>query len=212
MQTNEHNQFAERWLDDALAQYSKAEPRPGLESRILANISVAKATRHSFWRSPLAIASGCAAIISLAVGLAVLRYVYAPAQPVVVAAPLAPRDPVPSTIRTTVQPRPKLNQAQHPIRRPARATDTDSKDPRLPQFPSALPLAGQQSLVLAYVRATPAEELMRVSAEQRAWQERVESGAKATQVQDSSPGPDINRLHFPPLESGNTQADSLVSR
>lgn len=212
MQPEERNQFAERWLDQALAHYSDAEPRPGLESRILANLAEANAAHNHFWQSPVVIASACAAIISLAVGLGVLRYLYAPVQPVLVASPLTPRVPVPSPVRATIPQRATLRPTQRLVKRSAEATIVAAKESRKPQFPSAMPLSGQQSLVLAYIIATPTEELIKIAAEQRAWQDHVESGAKATQVQESPPGPDINYLRFPPLDSGNTQAGSLESR
>ena len=43
MRTEDNDQSAERWLDAALKQYGEAEPRPGLENRMLANLQAERA-------------------------------------------------------------------------------------------------------------------------------------------------------------------------
>jgi hypothetical protein len=56
--------FDERWLDDTLAGYSSAEPRLGLETRILAGIRAHAAQRRCRWMFAFA---GALALVLLAV-------------------------------------------------------------------------------------------------------------------------------------------------
>jgi|SRR5579859_1644142 len=49
MNSEDQKHAAEQWLDDALARYGAAEPRAGLESRILANLQTQSARRQHKW-------------------------------------------------------------------------------------------------------------------------------------------------------------------
>lgn len=55
----------DRWIDDALSEYGKAEPRPGLEGRVLARLAEARreSSRTRRWWSALAFSA--AAILAL---------------------------------------------------------------------------------------------------------------------------------------------------
>lgn len=49
MNSEEQKHAAEQWLDDALAHYSAAEPRAGIETRILANLEAHVSQRRRRW-------------------------------------------------------------------------------------------------------------------------------------------------------------------
>jgi hypothetical protein len=63
MNTYEQEDAAERWLDQALGDYSKDQCRPGLENRILAALEARAAQRHRRWILALA---ACAAVAIVA--------------------------------------------------------------------------------------------------------------------------------------------------
>jgi hypothetical protein len=61
----------EQWLDAALSQYGKAEPRTGLESRVLANLRVERnrnASRGRWWWAAGAAAALALILVALWVG------------------------------------------------------------------------------------------------------------------------------------------------
>jgi hypothetical protein len=59
----------ERELDAALAKFATAEPRPGLDQRILANLRIEhkRAAKRSWWRWPAVAALAVVIIVSLSV-------------------------------------------------------------------------------------------------------------------------------------------------
>jgi hypothetical protein len=61
MNTYEHEDAAERWLDEALKDYSKAGYRPGLENRIIGAMEARAARRQQKWI--LALAASAAVVI-----------------------------------------------------------------------------------------------------------------------------------------------------
>lgn len=52
------NSFEERWLEETLSRYSAAEPRVGLETRILVNLQAQAASRQRRWGYAFAGAAG----------------------------------------------------------------------------------------------------------------------------------------------------------
>ena len=66
MENNERDRKLDQWLDEALSQYSAAEPRLGLEQRVLAHLQVeakTRNTRRGFWRWMPAFAAIAAVLI-----------------------------------------------------------------------------------------------------------------------------------------------------
>ena len=61
MNSEDKKLTAEQWLDDALAHYSAAEPRAGLETRILANLEAHVSQRRRRWI--LAVAASAAVVV-----------------------------------------------------------------------------------------------------------------------------------------------------
>jgi hypothetical protein len=66
MENNERDRKLDQWLDEALSQYSAAEPRLGLEQRVLANVRAeeqARAGRRTWWRWMPAFATIAAVLV-----------------------------------------------------------------------------------------------------------------------------------------------------
>ena len=72
MENNERDRKLEQWLDEALSEYSNAEPRFGLEQRVLNRVrgeEKARTKRWSFWKWMPAFAAIAAVLV---VGVAIL--------------------------------------------------------------------------------------------------------------------------------------------
>lgn len=149
-------------LDSLLANYSSAEPRPGLETRILANLrdSAVKEASHGGWNIKWIWAGVVTAAIIMAAVLINGRHRVAPPTNVVI---------------KTGQPAPQPEiQPNAPAAREqtARIHRRKSSAPTLPQnaalavsqrpaiFPTPTPLSEQEQLLLRYLAGTPREELV----------------------------------------------------
>lgn len=157
MNHEEREQFADQFLDAALKQYSAAEPRPGLEDRILTNLAATASPRRSVFAMPgFAWAAAAAfALLLIAFGIWHSRrpaeVAHTPAQPAVAAQlPLAPALPAAMPPPVTTKRRHKIPAQELALREP----------PRLDQFPSPEPLSDQERLLLTYLRTTPREEVL----------------------------------------------------
>jgi hypothetical protein len=149
------NEDLDRVLDAALARYAAAEPRAGLEERILANTRAehARPADRVWWRWPLAAAA--LALFAVVVGLA-WRWGRPPQslakhKPTAVEAAQGtgtqvakhgtnPALPIP--VRRTTQRRPQ----------PAPAL---AANPKLDQFPSPQPLSEEEKILASYVDQYP---------------------------------------------------------
>jgi hypothetical protein len=149
----EHDQL-DRTLDAALAKYASAEPREGLEERILANLREAttRDTRRAWWNWGFAVVAAVLAIVAVAVW-----QWNQPAQPPIAAHPsrlkqvpvapdLANRDgdsapPTRAAPRRTVRHQPER--------------EVVTANPKLEVFPSPLPLSEQEKILAAYVSQYP---------------------------------------------------------
>lgn len=149
-----------QWLESALGQYSKAEPRPGLENRVLANLQAERnriASRRRWW------AAGTAAALA-----AMMAAVW-------IGESARERSPVPTVGKssshqeefrasiqagTTPQAAPlaraytarevaKRKPANRPMHYAAGTT------PKLAQFPSPQPLSEQERILMSYVAIYP---------------------------------------------------------
>lgn len=140
-------------LDAALAKYTSAEPRPGLELRILANLRSANVPSRQplWWRWGLR-AALAAILVALVIGLRSTK-------------------PTPTVARHQmfVQPGstdPELHKLEHPVDVDGRQAPIDisavstitirrkprvPKNPKLDVFPSPHPLSEQEQLLARYV-------------------------------------------------------------
>jgi hypothetical protein len=152
-----------RWLDRALVEYGNTEPRPGLESRVLANLYAEReritARQRWFWALTL---TATAAVLILAVWMesdtALRTKIPAPmsaseqqAESKQRAVETAKPD-VFQQSRKIASPRADRNRTLHGVKAAAA--------PKLDRFPSSQPLSEQERLLLAYLNQTPKEEVM----------------------------------------------------
>ncbi|HEX8924632.1 MAG TPA: hypothetical protein VF786_02510 [Terriglobales bacterium] len=181
MRKEERERFAEEWLDAALKNCD-AEPRLGLESRIMASLrSQQNASRWSFARlwQPVAVA---ALVAVLALG--VVFWQRGRHQNVAKSVPANGR--IGSISPAQTYPREATNSgvaqaaAAPPQRRRARRhaggahSRRDLQEPRQEQFPASVPLSSDEQRLLAYVRETPKAEVALAAQVQEEWQKSAE--------------------------------------
>ena len=167
MSEDERNHEVDKLLDAGLARYSSAEPRPGLENRILAGLRAQpQPSRWLDWRWAGALATAAVAVLVLAVFF-LRQPLPEPPPPAVARAPVpqptptaAPTpEPVQPPVITEVQPVPHPNAqaSSHFHRSPEGRLGAG---PRLDTFPAPAPLSEQQRLLLLLVQHTPKEQLL----------------------------------------------------
>jgi hypothetical protein len=149
-------------LDSLLANYSSAEPRPGLETRILANLRDAeeKEAAHGWWHFKWLWAGVVAAAIIIAVVMIGRRHRVAPPTHVIVkTSPAIPQPEIqphaPAVRNETVRIRPRKSLAST---RPQSAALALNERPAV--FPTPTPLSEQEKLLLSYLAGTPREEVI----------------------------------------------------
>jgi len=168
MADQEKDKRMDEMLDSLLANYSSAEPRPGLETRILANLRDSEQPQQPAGRSwNFRWLWAGAALAAVIVGVILLGGHGKEKSPQVV------HDrPVPS------QPQPPQTQEKVPQRAPEMATVPRERRPhraptiavvpnpglalglRPASFPTPSPLSEQERLMLAYLTHTPHEEII----------------------------------------------------
>ncbi|MGO9073373.1 MAG: hypothetical protein ACLQEI_04350 [Terriglobales bacterium] len=148
----------DQWLESALSQYGKAEPRGGLESRVLANLRAERnriASAHR-WRWALGTAA------ALAVVMAVVWVGQRGREKNPARAAGAPTTIHRQAARVVSPPEPAAL-VNHPARevtqgrrlhRPMRALAA-ARMPKLEQFPSPQPLSEQEKILVSYVTKYP---------------------------------------------------------
>ncbi|MFB3922050.1 MAG: hypothetical protein ACE145_10025 [Terriglobia bacterium] len=159
MNPRERERFVDDLLDASLRQYRSAEPRAGLENRILASVRASEfATQPRRWAWALA---GGVAILVIAV--VSLRFVSRPVPrtATVPSAPLtAAKTETPKGIST-------VRGAARVTRKPNRPQRVVMEAQRRPeQFPTPAPLTEQETLLLLYLQRTPASELATTTTEE----------------------------------------------
>jgi hypothetical protein len=163
MADQEKDKRIDEMLDSLLANYSAAEPRPGLETRILANLRERpeKETVQGWWNFKWIWAGMVtAAIIIAAVLMSVRRPIEPPANVIVKNnqpaaqpqiqphAPIAPKETARVYRRkSSAVPTVQQNAALALNKRPA-------------VFPTPTPLSEQEKLLLSYLAGTPREEVI----------------------------------------------------
>ena len=150
-------------LDSLLANYSSAEPRPGLETRILANLRGAeeKEAVHGWWNFKWLWAGVVAAAIIVTAVLISGRHQVAPPTNVIVKT----NQPAPQPQTQPLAPITPKETAGVPRHKPSRVPAVQqnqalalSKRPAV--FPTSTPLSEQEQLLLRYYAVTPREELI----------------------------------------------------
>jgi hypothetical protein len=155
----EKDKQMDEMLDSMLANYSSAEPRPGLESRILANLRDAedKDAGHGWWNFKWLWAGVVAAAIIVAAVLISGRHRIAPPTHVVVKTTQpAPQPGIQSHAPIAPKQVGKIHRRKPPVPKlPQDATLALSERPA--NFPTPAPLSEQERMMFTYLANTPKE-------------------------------------------------------
>ena len=192
MAEDEKDKQLDDLLDSLLSRYSSAEPRPGFETRILAQVKEATAPgKPWFWNLRwLAAGAAGAAVVAVIMFILFSRTATAPRpQPPIVN---NRKVPSPSMMLPLVVVAPKA------VREPRVSPQPQPEEPtvvaRQAVFPAPTPLSEQERLMLRYLVATPKEELI---AQSRPDEPHVDL------EQEAAPPPrDLTQV---PQRSSNTQ-------
>lgn len=161
---SEDRDLLDEVLDRALVLQGRAEPRPGLELRVLAGLRSRRPL--PWWRTLLASRPAWVAVgvFATAGGIAAFLLVGTPRPRVIEKTQLAsvPGPTAPARIVATPPP-PAVPAVAEPHaapspRRPANRLASAVRVPRSASFPEQLPLSEQEQLLLRYVDTTPREE------------------------------------------------------
>ena len=143
----------DRMIDGALAKYASAEPHPGLEERVLANLDAELRTASRAWWI-WGFAAAMAAIILVA-GTFAMRWSQ-PAHPSVTNHPtIEPRPVVPHLATREASPASAKKAASHRVAAHPADHELAAVNPKLDVFPSPLPLSEQEKILALYVGHYP---------------------------------------------------------
>lgn len=163
------DRFVDDLLDSALARYAQAEPRPGLEARLLARLRSEPEPAAFAWHW-LPMAAAAAVILAAALYFAGSRESRPPEvavepQPAVAPQVTTPPPPEPSgtVVNRAVAKQPSAAGASM---RAAGARASISV--RRQEFFQPTPLSEQEAALLRFVRQTPAEDLLALARQSRA--------------------------------------------
>jgi hypothetical protein len=141
---DKEKRFVDELLHASLRYYANAEPRPGLEGRVLAGVRARQqaARQRKVWAWGMGLATVAATVT--------LLLIYWPRQqsaplPVTAKAPANSSAPVVAKVAPSVQP---------PVsHRPPRQTPPNRVDWRPQQFPTPRPLSEQEKLLVIYAES-----------------------------------------------------------
>jgi hypothetical protein len=153
---HDSDDFVDRLLDASLAGYAAAEPRPGLEQRILARL--AGEPQPAAWPGWRWLPVGALAVGALLAAVLLLpRDETAPAPPTIGSQPV----PVtPSTAPTAMPPPAPVVATARPALPRARAPQFTTALARAQQFPRAGTLTEEERHLMSYLNSTPHEVLV----------------------------------------------------
>lgn len=164
MDPTEQERDLNQWLESALSQYGKGEPRAGLESRVLANLEAERsriASRRRWWWAAGTVTVAATAAIALAVWLGHGNRARNPDGVGTMARHDAGGGDRPA-VSPEVHPaarQPVEQLAKKALRRPSTMrmarTPEVADAARLEQFPAPTPLSDQEKLLARYVQQFP---------------------------------------------------------
>jgi hypothetical protein len=161
MANRKNDKQIDEMLDSLLASYSSAEPRPGLETRILANLrdSAISGTSHGWlnfkWLWAAVIAAG---IIIVTVVIHKQQRITAPANVVVKNSQPAPRPEIQPNVPVAGEEIVTIHRHKAVSHAPQQKNATLALDQRPAIFPTPTPFSEQEKLLLSYFARTPQEE------------------------------------------------------
>jgi hypothetical protein len=154
----------DQWLDSALNVYGKAEPRAGLESRIVTNLAIERQRLAVRWGWGLVVASAAVTCGVLALWLGTFSHGPHSTNGVVAvrramqesnAIPVAPQAQRHFGTKLTIKGLPGRSGRARKMR-----TVDLASEPRLEQFPSARPLSEEEKLLKEFIRNSPQEAVL----------------------------------------------------
>jgi len=184
------------WLESALGQYNKAEPRAGLENRILATLQSEgdriAAQRRGWWA--LGTAAAVAALVA-AVWIGEVGRVRSPVGTEGTSTTHGEELRASIQDRRTPEAAPSLTKGyapskiaeRKPASRPTRNTAAE-REPKLAQFPSPQPLSEQEQILMSYVANYPGHAALVARARSEALQRDHAEEMSADSSDDESSG------------------------
>jgi hypothetical protein len=161
------DRFVDELLDSAMTHHPAAEPRPGLEARILERVRAAAGERDArtkVWKLWIA-AEATAAVVVMFVAIYVANRSHNPALQTSQTANAVPSTPPKETLTANSGTTPKAGAAT-PVVEPKRAARGERKSSRRveahhwpSQFPTPAPLTDEEKALIQYVRETPPKVL-----------------------------------------------------
>jgi len=185
------NDKLDRELDAALAKYAAAEPRAGLEERVLATLRAEPehATSHAWWRWPALGALAAAIVVIASVAWRSARPVqsetaHPPAMTEIV------RDSKTMVAKKngtgSIRPHKAGSYAQLDTHAVTREAPVVAPSPKLDHFPSPQPLSEQEAILARYITNYPEHAALIAQARTEALrQDRAEEMREAASPQDS---------------------------
>ncbi len=188
MEPKNNERIADRWLDGALKQYGKAEPRAGVEGRVLANLRVEKehlVDRRNWWPALAAVAA-----IAMVVGMIFLGRERPDAKKEIATIRAPVIRPTQSSVLSERKPNMQViseasvTRKSARRRQPSRAAET--REPRLQQFPAPRPLSEQEKMLASYVVERPQEAAQMAQAQAALLRRDLAEFEKQYKPQDES--------------------------
>lgn len=188
----------DQWLKSALRQYGKAEPRSGLESRVLANLRAERdriASAHRWWW-----AAGMAAALAVIVAAVWIGESGRERNPASAAGAsttihrVEARLPIPPEPAAQVTHPAKEVTQPRPLRRPMRDLAT-AKMPKLEQFPSPRNLTEEDLLIVRYLNGPSNKTTM------------LEASATRAKVDLSIGSLEIRSIEIPDIEISESKTN-----
>jgi hypothetical protein len=156
MELDDKNRSADEWLDIALKHYGDAEPRSGLEGRVLATLRFERkritVSRWNLWPA----LAGVAVLVVLGASIALVREHRIKPVGVATQQTFPPVEKTPPLSLTSFVSAPKPTHS----RTSARSAESIRDSPHLSQFPSPQPLNEQEEILARYVRENTQEAVL----------------------------------------------------
>jgi hypothetical protein len=163
MADQEKDRQIDEMLDSLLANYSSAEPRPGLETRILANLRDAEENKSpaGWWNFRWLWAGVVAAAIIVTALLINGRHrVEPPTHVIVKTSPAVPQPAIQPHAPVARQETARIQRHKPSTVPTSRHNATLALSERPAVFPTPTPLSEQEKLLLSYLAGTPREEVI----------------------------------------------------
>ncbi len=172
----------DQWLDQALHEYGSAEPRMGLEGRVLANLA-AERTRIGARRRWWVLGAAAMVCMGMVVWVGGMSHRSSAGSIAGNTTPVGQRNGTPSGLAEVK--RPVVEAVPRRTRPRAAKVIEVSHEPRLSQFPSARGLSEQEQLLIRYVTESPSEAVL-VAKEQRDWRQAVIDSDNSSDTQSGN--------------------------